>query len=581
MPATKSSRASRSSKPRRGGRSDANATGAGWAETGVAVLLLAMLGSFAAWFFWSRGYSTWYGDAEAHLNIARRIVDSGQPGYDQIGTVWLPVPHLLMALFARTDSLWFNGLAGTIPGVVCYVLGGTLLFLAARRIFGDLLAAFTTTAVFALNPNLLYLQSAPMTEPVFFAALMAMLYGTVLVRQTGSFAGVLIAALGSLGASLTRYEGWVLIPAVFLFLLIASPERRVLNALVFGVLASLGPIWWIGHNWWFYGDAFYFYYGPDSARGIYQRALNQGMARYPGDQDWAKAIQYVTAASLLATGRVLVIAGAIGAVAALARRHFWPVIFLLLPPAFYVLSMHGSGTPIFVPHLWPFSYYNTRYGLSMLPLAALGVGALIVWIPGVARGIAVAVAVIGVSLPWFVPMQMSNLITWKESQVNSEQRRAWTNETADYLLRARREGERIRMPFGDMTGILRKARIPLRETIHEGDSPWWDAGIARPDFFLQEPWILCQSGDPLCSAVIRTLRQGNRYERVKVVNVKGAKPVEIWYRNLEPRPPAPPDTSELPPEEGENEDATVTKPEPKKPAPKKAPVRSSRSRKRS
>jgi len=39
----------------------------------------------AAWtrFFYQRGYLAYYGDAEAHLNIARRILDSRTPGYDQ------------------------------------------------------------------------------------------------------------------------------------------------------------------------------------------------------------------------------------------------------------------------------------------------------------------------------------------------------------------------------------------------------------------------------------------------------------------------------------------------------------------
>ena len=38
-----------------------------------------------AFFAW-RGWLLYYGDAEAHLNIARRIVDSRTPGYDQVGT---------------------------------------------------------------------------------------------------------------------------------------------------------------------------------------------------------------------------------------------------------------------------------------------------------------------------------------------------------------------------------------------------------------------------------------------------------------------------------------------------------------
>ena len=37
-----------------------------------------------------RGYLLLYGDAVAHLAIARRIVDSHYPGLAQLGGVWLP-----------------------------------------------------------------------------------------------------------------------------------------------------------------------------------------------------------------------------------------------------------------------------------------------------------------------------------------------------------------------------------------------------------------------------------------------------------------------------------------------------------
>ena len=35
--------------------------------------LVAAVGTAAAWWCWAQGYTLYYGDAEAHLNIARRI----------------------------------------------------------------------------------------------------------------------------------------------------------------------------------------------------------------------------------------------------------------------------------------------------------------------------------------------------------------------------------------------------------------------------------------------------------------------------------------------------------------------------
>ena len=63
-------------------------------------------------------------------------------------------------------------------------LAAAFLFASLHRIFSNALAAGTATAVFLLNPNTLYLGSVPMTEPVFFAALFALLYFTVRFRDT-------------------------------------------------------------------------------------------------------------------------------------------------------------------------------------------------------------------------------------------------------------------------------------------------------------------------------------------------------------------------------------------------------------
>src|SRR5262249_18293834 len=156
---------------------------------------------------------------EAHLDIARRIVDSTNPGYFQVGTVWLPLPHWLMAPLARNDALWHNGMAGAIPSGLCFVISGLFLFATVRRIFDSTPAAGATTALLALNPNILYLQSIPMTEPLFFAALMALLYFTVVDSALG-------AGLAALAGTLIRYDGWFLLPFVALYFWNRAGWRR-------------------------------------------------------------------------------------------------------------------------------------------------------------------------------------------------------------------------------------------------------------------------------------------------------------------------------------------------------------------
>ena len=115
MRGTKNSKASRTSKSSTAG------PGAGgarlWEYAAIAVLLL-IIGVLAAAWHHSQGYPLYYGDAESHLGTARRIVDSRTPGYNQIGSPWLPLPHVLMLPFVGKLAMWQSGMAGTIPAVM-------------------------------------------------------------------------------------------------------------------------------------------------------------------------------------------------------------------------------------------------------------------------------------------------------------------------------------------------------------------------------------------------------------------------------------------------------------------------------
>ena len=488
----------------------------------IVLLLLAAIGLTAAWFVTTRGWTLWYGDAEAHLNIARRIVDSRTPGPEQIGTVWLPLPHLAMLPFVTRDDWWRSGVAGAAVGVTAFVVAGLMLFGAARRAFGSTAAGYTVALLFALNPNLLYLQAIPMNEPIVFAGLAGLLYTSIVAGQTRSWTAVIAAGVFSNIASLSRYEGWFVIPFVAGWLVWRAGLSR---ALTFIAIAALGPLAWFAHNLWYFADAFYFHTGPSSPRAIYQRALDAGMKRYPGDQDLSTAFLYFRSAVQLTAGWGLVVVGLVGAVAALARRVWWPVLLLSLPVAMYVSSMYSSVVPVFMPHLYPFSYYNTRYGLAALPLLAFGGAALVAAAPARFRAAVVAGVLLIAALPWLVSNSPDRVITWRESQVNSETRRSWTREAADFFRRNYRPGDGVLAGFGDLTGIFREAGIPLRDVLHEGNGPAWYGAIKRSDLFMHERWAVANAGDDVATAM-----QKLRAERVKIMAFKDAV-IEIYRRD--------------------------------------------------
>lgn len=487
---------------------------------------LAVISITAAWWCRAHGYVLYYGDAEAHLNIARRVLDSRTPGAEQFGTVWLPLPHALMIPLVRRDAWWRDGLAGTIPSSACFILAGVFLFAAARRIYASAAAALAVTLLFALNPNMLYLQSTAMTEALFALSVAALLWATLWFRDSQTALAIVAAAAASNAASLTRYEGWFFIPFACLFLLIAA--RRKWHAVLFGALALLGPLAWLAHNCFYWSNALEFYNGPWSAMAIYHRQLDRGMQPYPGDHDWRAALAYYFAAAQMVTGEPLMVMGAAGAIVALRKKAWWPLLLLSLAPAFYVWSMHSSGTPIFLPHLWPNSWYNIRYGVAILPLLALAAGAIVMLVP---RRLRMPAALALAALPaavWAKNRQPP--ACWKESEVNSSARRAWTRDAAAFLASNYRPGSGIIFSFGDLTGILRQAGIPLREGLHEGNHPAWDAAVMRPDLFLREEWALVFAGDTVSTALLRAGTRGRRYSLRKRIIVKGAPVIEIYQR---------------------------------------------------
>src|SRR4051812_23709715 len=87
--------------------------------------VFASLVSIASFlYFYSHDKILLYGDAVAHINIARRVFDSQFPGLAQLGTVWLPLPHLLMLPFIVNDKLWSSGIGGSLLSLLALFFGG-------------------------------------------------------------------------------------------------------------------------------------------------------------------------------------------------------------------------------------------------------------------------------------------------------------------------------------------------------------------------------------------------------------------------------------------------------------------------
>ncbi|MBI4478337.1 MAG: glycosyltransferase family 39 protein [Acidobacteria bacterium] len=147
-------------------------------------------------------------DARAHLVVARRILDNLTPCWEQIGAVWLPLPHILNALPVQVDAFYRSGASAIAISISAFAVTAGAVFLLARQLTDSRQGAYAAAALLVLNPNLLYLQATPMTEPLLMAlssAAAALLIEAVRHPRgrTGLGAGICLAA-----ACLTRYEAW-------------------------------------------------------------------------------------------------------------------------------------------------------------------------------------------------------------------------------------------------------------------------------------------------------------------------------------------------------------------------------------
>ena len=137
------------------------------------VILAAACGTIAAVLVARAGLTLSHYDARGHLVVARRIVDSLTPGWQQAGAVWLPLPHLLNAIPAQIDLLYQTGAAAVVVSVASFALAAGAIAWIVSRIAETLWPAAAAAFVFVVNPNLLYLQSTPMTEPLMLGLTLA------------------------------------------------------------------------------------------------------------------------------------------------------------------------------------------------------------------------------------------------------------------------------------------------------------------------------------------------------------------------------------------------------------------------
>lgn len=484
-----------------------------------------VLGVLAQWWSHRTGVVFAFWDAQAHLDIARRVVDSVTPGPQMLGTVWLPIPHLLLLPFTLVDAWWWSGLAGGIVGLLAFVaLVASLHAMLVRQ--GGARAAWIGTAMVVLNPSLLYLQTTAMTETVLLAFLVGAAAAIDQWARTGQRRTLLLAGLLAACSVGSRYDGWF-------FAALAAPtvgwiawgqhRRWWRDALIFSAPCALIAAAWLGYNWFYFGDPLEFQRGVWSAQ-----AQAAALGHLPDRGNLVGATATYLGAVLMSSGALLTALGllAIPFVAWRARRIEGAWLLLAVLP-FNILALVAGQSIIELPWGSPPGIMNLRYGVMVLPglgaMVALGMARLVEARPAWRKGTQLAaLAAVAIQLGLFGLHWPANVGALREGlAIRDGDRRQ--QDASDWLA-GHYDGGRILVD--EAVNLSPRTRIALRDRVYQWTWQLGPEALAHPAETVD--WVLVDrhhTAGKVLMAITNQETFANRFDLAFAENG-----LEIWRR---------------------------------------------------
>ena len=448
-------------------------------------------GAIAAVFYYRLGLTLSHYDARGHLVVARRIADSITPGWQQIGAVWLPLPHLLNAIPVQIDAFYRTGASAVAISVVSFAIAAAAIAWIVTSLTGSRAAALAGAAVFALNPNVLYLQATPMTEPLLLALTtlgVAMLIAWVNAapdleqRSTAAIrtVGVVLAL-----ACLTRYEAWPVTYAALsatAWTLWRRGEplvRACRRAAAVGVYPTAAIIAFaifsrvVVGRWFVSTD---FFVPENKAQGLPLVAVAEivwGTTQLSGQ---------ILVGLAVAGGIALLIAGCF-----VRRRSDWLIAVSLCGTAAVPWTAFLDGHPFRVRYMVPLIAFEAVGAAALAGLAALAHRSR-----GALRYADVAAAVVVVAVAAFslnpLDAKAPMVIEAQWDRPNAPVRQLVTN-----CLRARYDGTSIMTSMGSLGHYMQETSrdgFDLRDFLHEGNGDIWLAALEEPRPYAG--WLLIE-----------------------------------------------------------------------------------------
>ncbi|MEU6859740.1 glycosyltransferase [Glycomyces sp. NPDC046736] len=447
------------------------------------VLLAAVVASIAAYFYFAdQGLLLAYKDANSHLLIARRVVDSPTAGLAQLGGVWLPLPHLLAAPLAAWEVLYLNGFAGAAVSMIAYVVAVRYLFVHARSLSGHWAGGLAAAGLFALNPNVLYLQATAMTELLLFACALAALHHLHEWCVEARLRDLTLASVAVLAATLTRYEGWILLGVAGAIVVYTAlrRHRRWAHAegstMVFGFVAGAGVVGWMAWNLAIFGDPMNWKSGEyaDSSLWVAEGEANVGSL--------PTAAETYGLASLHNLGIVTAALGLAGLIAYAAHhrlRHarLTPYAMLVFAP-FFVWALYTGERPLHVEEVMG-ALYNVRFGLIMLIPAAIFAGYLVGVLARRVRANWAAAVLAAVTIGG-ATVAVGGAVTLDEAAEYRTSGWEADNAAVAAWLREHHDGGTTLMMSFENESVTFESQVPTGSLVYEGSYRIWEEALADP-----------------------------------------------------------------------------------------------------
>jgi hypothetical protein len=339
------------------------------------------------------------------------------------------------------------------------------------------------------------------------------------------FLYLIFAAFFGLCASLSRYDGWLLVMVeaaivVIVYLpmdkyLIVLKEKKLkalgnfvkhkfyLDKKIFGkihgmlilfsVLAFVGILIWLAWDGMILGDPLYFTNSEYSAKA--QQEAWKVRGELPAYHNLILAFQYYFFDAMTNVGVIAFAVAIVGLIFYLRKNRtlfaYLFVLILFVPFIFNILTLFLGQSIIFLPHITPSNFewklFNVRYGILMLPAAAIFYGLLFYYSKTKAKLFLVFLIVLQMGLYLSGYSKVISLSDGIEGVSASK------TTDADIWITQHYDGGLVLMDdFARSINII-KSGIPMQNIIYIGNKPYWADSMNEPA--KHATWVVVQEND--------------------------------------------------------------------------------------